>query len=174
MKKLFFVLFCSSFCSLWPQSRDTALPGKLMLLIKEGLGDPKGKSAPQSVIGPEGEKRKRKQNKKTPHTSVHLSESSVRWEQILPLKGKEAWDENGKEDGEGHSEIADLGLAAHLGWEAYSFTQQPSLRINQSPRVRNGSANHLTKKGQSVASKTEKGVCERTLGNFPKNMLFKI
>lgn len=59
-------------------------------------------------------------------------------------------------DGEGHSEIADLGLAAQLGWEAYSFMQQPSLRINKSPRGWNGSANHLTKKGQSVASKTEK------------------
>ena len=44
------------------------MPGKFMLLIKEGLGDPTGKSSPQPVIGPEGEKKKKKNKTKIDFT----------------------------------------------------------------------------------------------------------
>lgn len=47
------------------------MPGKFMLLIKEGLGDPTGKSSPQLVIGPEGEKKKKTKQKSTTH--IHSS-----------------------------------------------------------------------------------------------------
>lgn len=40
------------------------MPGKFMLLVKEGPGDPTGKSSPQLVIVPEGEKKKKKNKTK--------------------------------------------------------------------------------------------------------------
>lgn len=44
------------------------MPSKFMLLIKEGPGNPSGKSSPQLVIGPEGEKKKKKNKTKIDYT----------------------------------------------------------------------------------------------------------